>query len=100
VRVRLSPNALADLQTISRWIDGDNPERARSFSAGLRAACSTLGNHPSRFPIAFARSGLEVRKRVHGAYLIFYRIGPTEVEVLRIVHGARDWVAMFEQERK
>jgi toxin ParE1/3/4 len=37
----------------------------------------------------------EIRKRGHGRYLIFYRVLEKEVEILRIVHGARDWAALF-----
>lgn len=32
-----------------------------------------------------------MRRRVHGADLIFYRIGEDAVEVLHILHGARDY---------
>jgi toxin ParE1/3/4 len=32
-----------------------------------------------------------IRRRVHGNYLIFYRIAEAGVEVLRILHGAQDY---------
>jgi len=31
-----------------------------------------------------------------GPYLIFYRVRD-EVQVLRIVHGARDWLALLDE---
>jgi toxin ParE1/3/4 len=31
-------------------------------------------------------------------YLIFYRVTPTYVEVLRVIHGSRDLPALFERE--
>jgi hypothetical protein len=34
---------------------------------------------------------LRLRRRLHGSYLIFFDIGPDAVEVLPIVHGARDY---------
>lgn len=32
-----------------------------------------------------------IRRRVHGSYLIFYRIGGDAVEILRILHGATEY---------
>jgi plasmid stabilization system protein ParE len=32
-----------------------------------------------------------LRRKVYGNYLIFYDIGPDAVEILRILHGARDY---------
>jgi plasmid stabilization system protein ParE len=91
VRVRLTADARVDLKLIARRIGRDNRGRAKSCSAELRGACASLSHHPARFPVAAILGGDEVRKRVHGDYLIFYRITESEVEVLRIVHGSRDW---------
>jgi toxin ParE1/3/4 len=95
VRVRLSPESKADLKAIARWIDSDNPERARTFSAELRGACSNLAYYPARFPIAFIVDGQAVHKRVHGDYLILYRILQAEIEIIRILHGSREWIALL-----
>ncbi|MET1110219.1 MAG: type II toxin-antitoxin system RelE/ParE family toxin [Allosphingosinicella sp.] len=97
MRVRLSPESKAYLKAIARWIHGDNSERARTFSAELRNACSSLASFPDRFPIALTLDGQAVRKRAHGDYLILYRVSRTEIEVIRIVHGARDWTALLER---
>lgn len=39
-----------------------------------------------------------VRIAVHGYYLIVYRVRDEGVQILRIVHGARDLDALFESE--
>jgi toxin ParE1/3/4 len=95
VKVRLTERALADLKAIARWIGSDNPERADSFSAELRRACLGLGNHSLSFPVADWIGGREIRKRVYGRYVIFYRVQTNDVEVLRVVHGARNWAALL-----
>ena len=97
MKIRLSPEAKADLKAIARWIHSDNSERARTFSNELRKACSSLSRYPARFPIAFVLDDQAVRKRAHGDYLILYRIARTEIEIIRIVHGARDWIALIER---
>lgn len=95
MRVEISPDALADLEDITRWIGQDNPERARSFAVELQRKCATLAHDPKRFSIVRAVNGSDIRKRSHGRYLIFYYILVTHIEIVRIVHGARDWAAMF-----
>ncbi len=39
-----------------------------------------------------------MRIAVHGRYVIVYRVRDETVQVLRIVHGARDLDALFEEE--
>ena len=83
------------MRAVARWIGIDNPSRATSFSSELRRACLTLARHPARYPVVIEAGRNAVRKRVHGQYLILYRILEKEVEILRIVHGARDWATIL-----
>lgn len=94
MRVDLSPEARADLKAIGHWINDDNPDRADSFVSELERACTTLGRRPYRFP-AVPTAGQDLRKRAYRDYLIFYRVLENWVEVVRIVHGKRDWVPML-----
>jgi len=95
VKVLLSPEAADDLRTIARWIAKDNPPRTESFINELERACLSLSRRPSRFPVALSLHGEPIRKRVHRDYLIFYRIKPKRVEIMRILHGARDWATLL-----
>jgi toxin ParE1/3/4 len=95
VKVSLSPESLADLKEIGRWIALDNPGRARSFIFGLRNAALSLDRHPQRFPIVPGSGEPPIRKRVYRGYLIFYRVETDRVKVSRIVHGSRDWAAIM-----
>ncbi|MGZ8218664.1 type II toxin-antitoxin system RelE/ParE family toxin [Methylomagnum sp.] len=54
---------------------------------------------PRAFPLIprYERHG--IRRRAHRDYLIFYRVGEGFVEVIHILHGARDYEALlFPQE--
>lgn len=42
--------------------------------------------------------GEGIRIAVHGKYLIVYRVRDEAMQVLRIVHGARDLDTLFEEE--
>lgn len=95
MKVDLAPEARADLTAIAGWIDNDNPDRADSFVEELQRACAALGRRPYRFP-AVQVAGRDLRKRAYRDYLIFYRVLDNLVEVVRIIHGKRDWPALLQ----
>jgi len=91
MKVVVSQAAEADLETIADWIAQDNPRRALSFVIELRDACMSLGHTPRAFPLVPRHEAHGIRRRVHGNYLIFYRIDPDQVTIIHILHGARDF---------
>lgn len=91
VRVVLTEAALADLIGIGRAIAQDNPVRAATFVDELYDSCQRLSGTPRAYPLLPKWEASGVRRRVHGSYLIFYRIRDEVVEVLRVLHGARDY---------
>ncbi len=97
MKVVFSDQAQADLESIGDWIARDAPRRAVSFVQELRRLCHSFGAHPRRAPVARMMHGCEIRRAVHGSYLIYFQVddGQDEVGILRIVHGARDQNAVF-----
>lgn len=91
MKVVLTEAAYADLLHIGRTIRQDNPTRADSFVSELHDRCQRLGATPRAFPLLPNWEERGIRRRPHGDYLIFYRINDTEVEVLHILHGARNY---------
>jgi plasmid stabilization system protein ParE len=93
--VELTAEAGRDLKSIGDWIARDNPVRAGSFIDELLAACLDLAEFPERFPLVprYERHG--VRHRVHGNYLIFYRVEAEKVVVLHLLHGAMDYSGLL-----
>jgi plasmid stabilization system protein ParE len=94
VRVALTPEAERDLEEIGDWIARESPRRAISFVAELRAACAGLADNALRFQLVDRRKRLDVRRRPYGNYLIFYRVRGDAVEILHVLHGARDFSTM------
>jgi toxin ParE1/3/4 len=45
---------------------------------------------PRRFPLWEVRPSAGIRRRVHGNYLIFYRVEVDRIYVIHILHSARD----------
>lgn len=83
-----------DLTEIALYIAADNPARALSFTAELRAHCRTIADNPEIYRLR-EEYGRGVRVAIHGRHLIFYAERETGVVVIeRILHGARhlDWL--------
>jgi len=89
--VHLSAEAEYDLETIGDYIARDNPERALSFLYELRSKCLGLADMPERFPLVPRYEATGVRRRVHGDYLIFFRVEAEKVVIIHILHGAQNY---------
>ncbi|HEY4167902.1 MAG TPA: type II toxin-antitoxin system RelE/ParE family toxin [Reyranella sp.] len=95
MKVVFSRNADRDLEGIGDWIAEDNPERAVSFVIELREACRTIGASPRGHPLVDGSRDATLRRKVYGNYLIFHDVGPNAVEILHILHGARDYAQII-----
>lgn len=93
--VVFSAVAEAELEAIGDWIAKDSPQRALSYVVELREACLKLGRTPRALPLVPRYEHSGIRRRVHGNYLIFYRIGERYVEIVHVLHGARDYEAVL-----
>jgi plasmid stabilization system protein ParE len=95
VRVVLSSEAKEDLRGIAFHIARHNKVRALSFVRELRQKAVEIGEIPRAFPVVphFEHQG--VRRRVYRNYLIFYRLEPARISIIRILHGARDYEAIL-----
>ena len=91
MKVILSRKAERDLEEIGDWIARNNPVRAASFVGELRRACSGIGIAPRSYPLVDKSRDSALRRRVHGNYLILFDIGSVVVEILHVLHGARDY---------
>lgn len=90
-RLILTNQAEADLEAIGDHIALDSPFRAVTFIRELRADCLKLRTMPERYPLLQRHRSSGVRHRVHGSYLIFYRVTADAVEILHVLHGAIDY---------
>lgn len=95
MKVSLTPAAEADLEAIGDWIAQDSPERALTFVAELREACLGLARLPEGYALVPRYERFGVRRRVFGNYLIFYRFKERTIEVVHVLHGARDYEALL-----
>lgn len=83
--------AETDLEAIGDHIASDNPFRAVTFVRELRGSCAELRTMPERCPLVPRHESSGIRRRVHGSYLIFFRVRTDAIEILHILHGAMDY---------
>ena len=88
--VVISGAAEVELEAIGDRIAEVNPTRTLSFVMELRCRCEALSDTPRGFLLVPRYERLGIRWRLYGNYLIFYRVLNETVEVLHVLHGARD----------
>ncbi len=90
-----SEEAENDLEQIADYIASDNPRRALTFIRDLRSKCEDLIDSPNGFPLVPRYEHHGVRRRVHGNYLIFYRVEKAKVIIIHVLHGATNYGAIL-----
>lgn len=93
--VAITDEAALDLERIGDAIAKDSPQQAIRFVRELRVSCASLGEFPKAYPLVPRYEASGVRRRVHGNYLIFYRVGAERIDVLHILHGAMDYATLL-----
>lgn len=88
-KIIFSPQALADLESVVRFIAKDNPDAALRVGNALIDRVVILENFP--FIGAPYSKCPGIRKLVWHWVVIYYRVRPAErcVDILRYWHGAR-----------
>jgi toxin ParE1/3/4 len=101
-RVVFRRKAEEDIEDIAYYIAQDNVRAAEAFREALENACFLLAERPEIGPLrSFGNPRLsDVRLwpiRGFERYLLFYRVAGDTLDVIRVVHGARDLPALFEE---
>ena len=91
MRVVFTREAEDSLERIGDYIARDSPRRAMSFLAELRTSALELANFPKAYPLVPRYEGLGVRRRLHGNYLILFRMEEETVVILHVINGAQDY---------
>jgi toxin ParE1/3/4 len=85
-----APQSIADLQDIWDYVAEDNPRAATELVCAVRAKAEYLSRYPR-----LGRPGRGKQLRyllvVGTPYFIVYRLSKVDIEIARVIHGARDW---------
>ena len=86
--VVIAAEAEADLEQIAAYVAEQSP---LNLIRELRERCESLLDAPRGYPLVPRYEHLGIRRRSFGRFLIFYRTGGDTIEVIHILHGARDY---------
>jgi toxin ParE1/3/4 len=94
-QIRISPRASEDLIEIWSYIADDSPANADVFVDKLHEKLQVLAGQPGS-----GRRREELAPGIQsfpfGRYIIFYHAVANSIEVVRVLHGARDVESIFE----
>ena len=99
--IDVKPRALADVDLIVAHIAADNPAAASRFYSAVASTWQRLADSPQlgerkRFK-SVELEGVRIWRVVgfHN-YVVVYRPLDNRIEVLRVLHGARDWESLVD----
>ncbi len=95
--VVIRPKGLEDLAEIWACIAGDSPRQADAFAAAVDGEIRDLARRPL---MGRARPELltDLRSLPFGRYVIFYLPRSRGIEIVRVLHGARDLKPLFDED--
>lgn len=99
-RLRVLSAADQDVDEIAEYIADDSIDQSTRFLDSLNATYKLILEQPHRWPLyGFVHPRLkDIRKRAVTGFtnhLVFYRIDTEMVEIVRVLHGARDLPTIF-----
>ncbi|MBU1312710.1 MAG: type II toxin-antitoxin system RelE/ParE family toxin [Alphaproteobacteria bacterium] len=87
--LEFSSEAESDLEQIADYILQDNSRRALSFIRELRSQCEDLVDRPNGFAPLPRDETHGICRRVHGTYLIVYRVETVRVIIVHVLVSRR-----------
>lgn len=94
LKISFSKKAEEDLIDIWSYIAEDNPAAATRVLQSLNQRCELLADNPKLGP-ARPDIAADLRYFVAGSYLLLYREIQTGIEIVRVLHGARNLEFLF-----
>ncbi|HSU68580.1 MAG TPA: type II toxin-antitoxin system RelE/ParE family toxin [Tepidisphaeraceae bacterium] len=93
-QVTLSRQSRLDLRDILLYIRQHNKPAARRFLSQITHQFGLLAEFPKLGP-ARGECGRNLRSLPIGNYVVFYRPARDGIQVVRVLHGARDFRRIF-----
>ena len=88
-RIAWREQAREDIAAIKEYIARDSPMNAKNVVAAIEQAADGLADFPYRFRMVPEFQDPDRRETFVYEYRMMYRVEPTRIEILRVVHGRR-----------
>jgi toxin ParE1/3/4 len=95
-RLSILPKAVADIDQLSEYISRNSIDAGERFQKAVRRGFQKLLECPDAGTIIRSEKAKRRQIRVYNVpgfrnHLIFYRQIPDALEIVRVIHGARNW---------
>lgn len=90
MRIVWTEPAVEDLRELHAYIARDSETYASGFVERIILAADRLADHPKVGRIVPETNDEHVRELLYQRYRIIYRIKEDRIEMLSVIHGARD----------
>jgi toxin ParE1/3/4 len=102
--IHVSRKAEEDILGCMRYLSSENPSLPARFLSAFEATCKNLLDMPHigkvwTFEYAALLTVREIPMREFTKYLVFYRENHGDIEIVRVIHGARDLPSIFADDR-
>lgn len=82
--------AVSDLQNVVNYISQDSAIYADAMAERIISSCETIASFPQSGRIVPEVSNPKIREIIVGPYRIMYRVKRNVLQILAIIHSARD----------
>lgn len=97
--IEYSRESKQDLIGIKQYIKYNlqEAETAQKLVSKIRKEINNLKHNPETYSIIDDDiiKKLEIRKLIVNNYIVFYRIKKTNIEIVRIMYGRRNWINLL-----
>jgi len=97
VRLRFTQPSQEDLRAITLHFLDINVNAARSVARSIKSRCRRLIQFPYSGQVIDRDRYGDLRRLVAGHYIVVYRVEDRTVEILRVLHGARDIASLLDR---
>jgi len=94
MKIRWSPTAISDIESIRDYITQDSPSAARRIAQRIKESVGRLRDFPLSGRIGRV-SGTRELVIPGTAYIAAYRLDPNEVVIAAVLHGRQKWPKSF-----
>jgi len=91
MKVNWTSAARAQLRDIGAFVAHSSPQYATKVADRLTKRSQQIATFPHSGRVVSEANNINIREVIEGPYRIIYHILEDEIDVIAVVHGARQW---------
>jgi addiction module RelE/StbE family toxin len=96
-KLRWSPEAVEDVESIASYIERDSGYYARAVVSQIISIAEDIPKHPQLGRVVPEINDSDYRERFVHKYRVIYRVESPRILIVAVIHGSRDLSPLVEQ---